>query len=80
MDPQNHSTPGLNRRQFLILAATAVIAARQAELSVKVTVNGASTVALPAAVRVGGVVPVVVKLNSGEDKVVPTPVIAYALK
>lgn len=30
MDSQNNSTAGLNRRQFLMLAATAVIAARQA--------------------------------------------------
>lgn len=30
MDPETNTTAGLNRRQFLILAATAVIAARQA--------------------------------------------------
>ena len=56
-----------------------VMAARQAESSVKVTLNALSTVALPAAVKVGGVPPGVVKLNSDES-VVPTELMAYALK
>ena len=52
------------------------MALRQAESSVKVISNGASTVATVAVVMVGEATAPVVKLNSGEERVVPAELMA----
>ena len=50
-----------------------VMALRQAELSVNVTSNGLSTVALPAAVRVGGVMADIVPVITTSSNLKVTP-------